>query len=105
MIAKPIVSEIKWIAIAFVISFTLVVFLNDNVILVSGNTNSNDSFFGLSNFFENLVFFNFSTFLVFGVKGFFEMYSQKISNVIIITTGLLLVLAIFFLSYQILFKV
>ena len=105
MIVKPISSEIKCIAIALAVTFVLVTFFNNNLDLVSGNTDSVNSFFGLSKFFQNLVFFVFSTFVVFGVKGFFEKYSQKVANVIIIVTGLLLILAIMFLSYQILFRI
>ncbi|MFN4198125.1 MAG: hypothetical protein ACK4FS_03760 [Flavobacterium sp.] len=51
---------------------------------------------------EILVFFAFSIFVVFGIKGFFEMYSQKFANTIIFTSGVILLLAIFIMSYQIL---
>jgi hypothetical protein len=105
MIVKPILSEIKCIAIALAFTFVLVTFFNNNLDLESVNTDSVNSFFGLSKFFENLVFFVFSTFVVFGVKGFFEKYSQKVANVIIIVTGFLLILAVIFLSYQILFRI
>jgi hypothetical protein len=42
--------------------------------------------------------------VVFGIKGFFEMYSQKKSNIIIFVSGGLLVFVIFILCYQILFQ-
>ena len=105
MIAKLVLSEMKWITFAFVITVILVTLFSNNVTLVSGNANYNNTFFGLSKFFENLVFFIFSTFVVYGIKGFFERYSQKIANVIMIVTGSLLSLAIVYLCYQILFKV
>ncbi|MGL2965028.1 hypothetical protein [Flavobacterium sp. XGLA_31] len=53
---------------------------------------------------EILTYFTFSTFVVFGVKGFYEMYSHKVSNVIMIASGLFLVLIIFILSCQILLE-
>jgi hypothetical protein len=51
---------------------------------------------------EILVFFAFSIFVVFGIKGFFEMYSQKFANTIIFASGIVLVIAIFIMSYQVL---
>lgn len=104
MIAKAVTSEIKWITFALIITFILVAIFNSNVVLVSGNTDTNNSFFGLSKAIEIAAFFVFSTFVVFGIKGFFEMYSHKITNVIMIVTGTLITLAIMFLSYQILFR-
>ena len=104
MIVKAVVSEIKWITFALFVTIILVAIFNSNVVLVSGNADTNNSFFGLSKAIEIAAFFIFSTFVVFGVKGFFEMYSHKIANVIMIVTGTLLTLTIMFLSYQILFK-
>ena len=104
MIVKAVVSEIKWMTFALVITFIHVAIFNSNVVLVSGNANINNSFFGLSKANEIATFFVFNTFVVFGIKGFFEMYTHKIANVIIIVTGTLLTLTIMFLSYQILFK-
>ena len=60
------------------------------------------TFLGLNLFLEILVFFVFSTFVVFGIKGFFEMYSQRFANVIIFISGVLLTVAIFILCYQVL---
>jgi len=104
MIAKNVVSEIKWITFALIITFILVTIFNSNTLLVSGNANNSTSFSGLSKTIEMAAFFIFSTFVVFGIKGFFEMYSHRIANVIMIVTGLLLTLIIMFLSYQVLFK-
>ena len=104
MIVKAVVSEIKWITFALIITLILVTIFNSNAVLVSGNTSTNNSFFGMSKAIEIAAFFIFNTFVVFGIKGFFEMYSHKITNVIMIVTGTLLTLTIMFLSYQILFR-
>ena len=96
-------SEIIWIVIAFILSLFLMKVLNSNKIVLFDTTTSNNSLFGLSKFLGSVVFFSFSTFVVFGIKGFFEMYSQKYSNIIMIVSGVLLTLVIAYLSYQILF--
>jgi hypothetical protein len=91
----------------FSVAFTLLLML-----ILKSNLNIDDAqslyyyhtFFGLSKFLEILIYFIFSTFVVFGIKGFFEMYSQKVSNMIMIISGTLLVFVIVFLSYQILFE-
>ena len=104
MISRLVISEFKWITIAFIVSLILVAFLDSYVAFPNESINSHNTFFGLSKFLEILVFFTFCTFVVYGVKGFFEMYSQKIANLIMIITGSLLTLAVIFLSYQVLFK-
>ncbi len=104
MIVKTVISEIKWITFALISTFILVTIFNSNAVLVSGNTSANNSFFGMSKAIEMVAFFIFNTFVVFGIKGFFEMYSHKITNVIMIITGTLLTMTIMFLSYQILFR-
>lgn len=104
MIVKTVISEIKWITFALIITFILVTIFNSNAVLVSGNTNMYNSFFGMSKAIEIAAFFIFNTFVVFGIKGFFEMYSHKTTNVIMIITGTLLTMTIMFLSYQILFR-
>jgi hypothetical protein len=101
MLLRRIKSEIKWILLALVITFVL-------LIIFSGISYSPSAkilphtFLGLNLFLEILVFFAFSIFVVFGIKGFFEMYSQKFANTIIFTSGVILLLAIFIMSYQIL---
>ena len=104
MIKSELINQIKWIILAFFISFVLVscfenTVLNDSIVVKAPNT-----FLGLNLFLEILIFFVFSTFVVFGIKGFFEMYSQKTSNVIIFISGVLLLFVIFILCYQILFQ-
>ena len=104
MIKTESVSQIKWVLLALVISFVLVSVF-ENTVLQSGIVvKAQHTFLGLNLFLEILIFFAFSTFVVFGVKGFFEMYSQKASNIIIFISGVLLVFAIFILCYQILFQ-
>ena len=103
MIKTESVSQIKWVLLALVISFVLVSVF-ENTVLQSGIVvKAQHTFLGLNLFLEILIFFAFSTFVVFGVKGFFEMYSQKTANFIIFITGVMLTVAIFILTYQILF--
>ncbi|HSD13085.1 MAG TPA: hypothetical protein VLB74_00400 [Flavobacterium sp.] len=102
MLSKLLLSEIKWILLALVISFVLEESINGNVFLNDAGSGVPQTFFGLNLFLEILVFFVFSTFVVFGIKGFFEMYSQKFANVILFITGLLLTVVIFILCYQVL---
>jgi hypothetical protein len=95
-------AQIKWMLLALFISFVLVLFFegtvsNDSIILKAQNT-----FLGLNLFLEILIFFAFSTFVVFGAKGFFELYSQKLSNYIVFISGTVLIFVICILCYQIL---
>ena len=62
-------SEIVGIVIAFIISLVLMKVLNYNKISLFDSTNSNNSLLGLNTFFGSVVFFSFSTFVVFGIKG------------------------------------
>lgn len=104
MIKKESMSQIKWMLLALFISFVLVSFFENAVLQSSIVVKAQHTFLGLNLFLEILIFFVFSTFVVFGIKGFFEMYSQKTSNIIISISGALLVFVIFILSYQILFQ-
>ena len=95
MIKIESVSQIKWMFLALIISFVLVSFF-ENTVLENGIVDkAQHTFLGLNLFLEILIFFVFSTFVVFGVKGFFEMYSQKTSNRITFISGGLLVFVIF----------
>lgn len=97
-------SQIKWIFLALFITFALVGFF-ENAVLQNGIViKAQHTFLGLNLFLEILIFFVFNTFVVFGIKGFFEMYSQKTSNTITSISGALLVFVIFILCYQILFQ-
>lgn len=104
MIKRESVSQIKWIFFALIISFVLVSCFESAVLQSSTVVKAQHTFLGLNLFLEILIFFVFSTFVVFGIKGFFEMYSQKTSNIIISISGVLLVFVIFILCYQILFQ-
>ena len=104
MIKKESVNLIKWIFLALFISFVLVSCFENAVLQGSIVVKAHHTFLGLNLFLEILIFFVFSTFVVFGIKGFFEMYSQKTSNIIIFVSGVLLVFVIFILVYQILFQ-
>ena len=104
MIKRESVNQIKWIFFALVISFVLVSCFESAVLHCSTLVKTQHTFLGLNLFLEILIFFVFSTFVVFGIKGFFEMYSQKTSNIIISISGVLLMFVIFILCYQILFQ-
>jgi ABC-type transport system involved in multi-copper enzyme maturation permease subunit len=104
MIKRESINQIKWIILAFFISFVLVSCFEGTALLGSAVVKAQHTFLGLNLFLEILIFFVFSTFVVFGIKGFFEMYSQKTSNVIIFVSGVLLIFVIFILCYQILFQ-
>lgn len=104
MIKRELINQVKWIILAFVISFALVSCFENIVLHNSVVDKAQNTFLGLNLFLEILIFFVFSTFVVFGIKGFFEMYSQKTSNVIIFISGVLLLFVIFILCYQILFQ-
>ena len=104
MIKRESVNQIKWIFFALIISFVLVSFFENAILQSSIEVKAQHTFLGLNLFLEILIFFVFSTFVVFGIKGFFEMYSQKTSNIIISISGVLLVFVIFILCYQILFQ-
>ena len=104
MIKRELINQIKWIILAFFISFVLVSCFENTVFNSSVIVKAPNTFLGLNLFLEILIFFVFSTFVVFGIKGFFEMYSQKTSNVIILISGVLLLFVNFILCYQILFQ-
>jgi uncharacterized membrane protein len=102
MLSKLLLTEIKWVLLALVISLVLVESINSGSFFSTTGSGVPQTFFGLNLFLEILVFFVFSTFVVFGIKGFFEMYSHKFANVIIFISGLLLTVVIFILCFQVL---
>jgi len=102
MFSRNLIAELKWVLLALAISFLLVNSINSNALASNAEIGVPNTFLGLNLFLEILVFFVFSTFVVFGIKGFFEMYSQKFANVIIFISGVLMAVVIFILSYQIL---
>ncbi|MEO4006990.1 hypothetical protein [Flavobacterium sp. CAU 1735] len=102
MLSKLFFSELKWMLLVLVVTLILVESINSGFNFNPAEYGVPQTFFGLNLFLEILVFFVFSTFVVFGIKGFFEMYSQRFANVIIFISGLLLTVAIFILCYQVL---
>jgi hypothetical protein len=104
MNTRVIKSEAKWVLISLIVTFFLLFLLKDSINLIGGNSVDLQLFIGLNKFLEILTYFTFSTFVVFGVKGFYEMYAHKVSNVIMIASGLILALIIFVLSCQILLE-
>lgn len=102
MFSRVLIAELKWILLALAISFLLVNSINSGILRNEAEIGVPQTFLGLNLFLEILVFFVFSTFVVFGIKGFFEMYSRKFANVIIFISGVLMAVVIFILSYQIL---
>ena len=104
MVSINLMAQIKWFIIALIVAFVLVSSF-ENIAFTSGTFfEAQNTFLGLNLFLEILIFFAFSTFVVFGVKGFFEMYSQKVSNTITFISGAVFVFVIFILCYQILFQ-
>lgn len=103
MLSRTFFAELKWVCLALALSLLLVDSLNNGFISLSG-IGANTTFLGLNLFLEILVFFVLTIFVVFGIKGFFEKFSQRSANVILLLTGLCLAVAVFILSYQILFQ-
>jgi hypothetical protein len=104
MIKKGLMAQIKWLLLALTLSLVLVCCFDRAVLDRSSMTTTQNTFLGLNLFLEILIFFVFSTFVVFGIKGFFEMYSQKTSNAILFVSGVFLAFVIILLCYQILFQ-
>mgnify|MGYP001627145020 FL=1 len=102
MLSRAIKTEMKWVVLALIITFFLVSSIDGLALIGESDFSVSQTFLGLNLFLEILVFFAFSTFVVFGIKGFFEMYSQKFANVVIFISGVFLAVVIFILSYQIL---
>ena len=97
-------AQIKCLLLALVMTFVLANSFESIVFLDGTMLQTRNTFLGLNLFLEILIFFSFSTFVVFGIKGFFEMYSQKTSNIITFISGGHLMFVIFILCYQILFQ-
>lgn len=102
MIRRELMAQIKWMLLALFISFVLVLLFESTVSNGSIVLKAQNTFLGLNLFLEILIFFAFSTFVVFGTKGFFELYSQRLSNYIVFFSGIILIFVICILCYQIL---
>lgn len=104
MLSRTFFAEMKWVCLALAISLLLVNSLNNGFLSLASGMGTKHTFLGLNLFLEILVFFVLTIFVVFGIKGFFEKFSQRSANVILLLTGLSLAIAVFILSYQILFQ-
>jgi hypothetical protein len=102
---KELVVQLKWLFFALILSFVLVICF-DGAALIKNCTlrKTQNTFLGLNLFLEILIFFAFSTFVVFGIKGYFEMFSQKVANNIILISGISLLLINLVLLCQIIFQ-
>ncbi|SHL74757.1 hypothetical protein SAMN05443543_104232 [Flavobacterium flevense] len=97
--------QLRWLFFALIVSFVLVSYFDGAVLYKGGKVKeTQNTFLGLSLFLEIFIFISFSTFVVFGVKGFFEMFSRKIANIIIILSGISLVFVNLVLLCQIVFQ-
>lgn len=104
MMLSRVTAEFKWVLLALICSFVLVSIFNNDIFWNETGIDLSQTVLDSNLVFEILMVFVFSTFVVFGIKGFFEMYSQKSANVIIFISGVILAAVIFVLSYQILFQ-
>lgn len=102
MFSRVIKAEIIWILFVLIITFFLVNSIYNSVLINGIADGVPQTFLGFNLFLEILVLFFFSTFVVFGIKGFFEMYSQRFTNVVLLISGVFLTVVIFILSFQIL---
>nr|WP_288837844.1 hypothetical protein [uncultured Flavobacterium sp.] len=102
---KELTVQLRWLFFALAISFVLVICF-DGAVLFKGSTlkEAQNTFLGFNLFLEILIFISFTTFVVFGIKGFFEMFSRKIANLIILVSGMSLLFANLVLVCQIIFQ-
>jgi hypothetical protein len=70
-------TQIRWLVIALLISLVLVSCFEGAVVLKLVLKSNAKYVLRIKFVLEILIFFVFSTFVVFGIKGFFEMYSQN----------------------------
>lgn len=104
MISIRFMAQIKWFILALIITFVLVSSFETISFQSSTFFEAQNTFLGLNLFLEILIFLAFSTFVVFGIKGYFELYSKKISNIVITVTGSILFIGILLLLSQILLQ-
>jgi len=105
MINKEVMVQLRWLFFALAISFVLVIYFDGAILFRNGAVvQAQNTFLGLNLFLEILIFISFSTFVVFGIKGFFEMFSRKIANIIIFVSGMSLLFVNLVLVCQIIFQ-
>ncbi|WP_245683095.1 hypothetical protein [Flavobacterium glycines] len=102
---RELMVQLRWLFFALAISFVLVIYFDGAALLKNGVlVQAQNTFLGLNLFLEILIFMVFTTFVVFGIKGFFEMFSRKIANIIILVSGMSLLFVNLVLLCQILFQ-
>lgn len=102
---KELFVQLKWLFFALAISFVLVGYFDGAALIKSGvRVQAQNTFLGLNLFLEILIFIAFCTFVVFGIKGYFEMFSRKIANIIILVSGMSLLFVNLVLMCQIIFQ-
>jgi hypothetical protein len=102
---RELMVQLKWLLFALAISFVLVIYFDGNVLFKNDAViETQNTFLGLNLFLEILIFISFTTFVVFGIKGYFEMFSRKIANVIIVVSGMSLLFVNLVLVCQIIFQ-
>lgn len=94
-------TQMKSFLFVLVISFVLVMYAEDGFFYKDILLKAHTTFLGLNLLLEIFIFFALSTFVVFGIKGIFERYSQKTTNHIIVLSGAVLILVLVVLWYQI----
>ena len=105
IINKDLMVQLKWLFFAFAISFVLVAYFDGTTLIKCGTiVETQNTFLGLNLFLEILFFILFSTFVVFGIKGFFEMFSRKIANIIIFVSGVSLLFVNLVMLCQVIFQ-
>lgn len=103
MLVRIYNNEKRWLYLSLGISLFLVYIIYGGDLGWS-SYESPYTFLGLNLFLEILVFFVFNIFVVFGIKGFSERYARKTSNLVLVCSGLLMMMAVFSLSCYILFS-
>lgn len=102
---KELVVQLRWLFFALAISFVLVICFDGTVLFKNGTLKeAQNTFLGFNLFLEILIFISFTTFVVFGIKGYFEMFSRKIANRIIFFSGMGLLFANLVLVCQFIFQ-
>ncbi|MFD0862700.1 hypothetical protein ACFQ1M_10840 [Sungkyunkwania multivorans] len=86
-------AEILWLLFVFLLTTIIVVWLG-----LSFDKKAGSQLFGLSIPVCVFVFFSLNTFVFFGVKEFFRKYTQRLPNVIIIVSGILVVCSLVYLN-------
>lgn len=98
-----LISQLKWLSIALFITLVMVIQFESSALHVQNFYHSDKTFLGLNLFLEIFIFFAFGIFVVFGIKGFFELYSNKVSNVILTISGGILLIVLLMMIYQVAF--